>query len=103
MGDEKKREETTKKRGNGVELQQTTLEFLVERFKSYCTDHPRAKVITSHVAEMMATDIQPFSIVSDVGFKQNLSLDMFCQVNNISQKFLYHICMQKSSKEFQSF
>ena len=68
VDDEKKREERTKKKGNGVELQQTTLESMVERCKSYSADRPRAKAITNHVAEMMATDLQPLSIVSDVGF-----------------------------------
>jgi len=43
--DEKKREETAKKKGNDVELQQTTLESIVERRKSYSADHPRAKAI----------------------------------------------------------
>ena len=53
---------------------------------------------------MMDTDLQPFSIVSDVGFcclLAELSLDMFCQVVDIFQKFLYQKCMQSSSKEFQ--
>ena len=68
VDDEKKREESTKKIGNGVELQQTTLESIVERRKSYSADHPRAKAITNRLAEMMDTDLQPFSIVSDVGF-----------------------------------
>ena len=35
VDDKKKREEGTKKKGNGVELQQTTLESIVERHKSY--------------------------------------------------------------------
>ena len=68
VDDEKKREERTKKKGNGVELQQTTLESIVERYKSYSANHPRAKAVTNRVAEMMATDLQHFSIVSDVGF-----------------------------------
>ena len=54
---EKKREESTKKIGNGVELQQTTPESIVERCKSYSVDHPRAKAITNHLAEMMGTDL----------------------------------------------
>ena len=35
VDDKKKREEGTKKKGNGIELQQTTLESTVERRKSY--------------------------------------------------------------------
>ena len=64
----KRKGKRTKKKGNGVELQQTTLESIVERHKSYSADHPRVKAITNHVAEMMATDLQPFSIISGVGF-----------------------------------
>ena len=66
--DEKKREEISKKKGIDVELQQITLETIVKRCKNYSADYPRAKAITNHVAEMMATDLQLFSIVIDVGF-----------------------------------
>ena len=62
VDDEKKREERTKKKGNGVQLQQTTLESIVERHKSYSADHARAKAITNRVAEMMATDLQPSAL-----------------------------------------
>ena len=108
VDDEKKREERTKKIGNGVELQQTTLESIVERRKSYSADHPKAKAISNRLADMMDTNLQPFSIVSDVGFccllaELSLGIRMFCQVVDIFQKFLYQKCMQKSSKEFQRF
>ena len=45
-----------------------TLEALTEKRKPYAADHPRAKVITQRIAEMIAVDMQPFSIVGDVGF-----------------------------------
>ena len=45
-----------------------TLEALTEKRKPYAADHPRAKVITQRIAEMIAVDLQPFSIVGDVGF-----------------------------------
>ena len=44
-----------------------TLKALAEKRKPYAADHPRAKVITKQIAEMIAVDLQPFSIV-DVGF-----------------------------------
>ena len=51
--DEKKKEETTKKKDNGIELQQTTLESIVERLESYSADYSRAKV--SRVVENLKT------------------------------------------------
>ena len=45
-----------------------TIESIIERCKSYSAGHPRAKAIIYRVAEMMATDLQSFSAVSDVGF-----------------------------------
>ena len=44
-----------------------TLEALAEKRKPYAADHPCAKVITQRIAEMIAVDMQPFSIVGDVG------------------------------------
>ena len=45
-----------------------TIESIIEKCKSYSVGQPRAKAIIYRVAEMMATDPQPFSTVSDVGF-----------------------------------
>ena len=47
---------------------QLALESIVEKHKGYSTDYPRTKAITNYVTEMMATGLQPFNIVSDVGF-----------------------------------
>ena len=47
---------------------QVTLEALAERKRPYSIDHPRAKSITYRIAEMIAVDFQPFSLVKDIGF-----------------------------------
>ena len=49
-------------------LKQITLQDLAERRKPFLPDHPRAKELTYRLAEMIAIDLQPFSIVEDVGF-----------------------------------
>ena len=46
---------------------------MIERRSPYSANHPRAKAITYRVAEMIATDLQPFSVVSDVGFEHLLA------------------------------
>ena len=45
-----------------------TLEALIEKQKPYSIDHPRAKAISFRIAEMIAVDLQPFSVVEDPGF-----------------------------------
>ena len=62
---EKKRQELSSNKGS---YKQVTLEALTEKRKPYAADHPRAKVITQRIAEMIAVDLQPFSIVGNVGF-----------------------------------
>ena len=62
---EKKKKEELKQ---VTSYKQVTLEALAEKRKPYAADHPRAKLITQRIAEMMAVDLQPFSIVNDVGF-----------------------------------
>ena len=61
---EKKRQELLSGKG----YKQVTLEALAEKRKPYAADHPRAKAITERIAEMMAVDLQPFSMVDDIGF-----------------------------------
>ena len=51
-------------------LKQSTLKGLAERKKPLSPDHPRAKELTYRLAVMIAIDLQPFSIVEDVGFRQ---------------------------------
>ena len=53
--------------------QQVSLEFIVEKKKQFAFDHPKASDINKLVAEMIAVDDQPFSIVSDVGFTRLLN------------------------------
>ena len=50
------------------QLKQITLQDLAERRKPFPPDYPRAKELTYCLAEMIAIDLQPFSIVEDVGF-----------------------------------
>ena len=46
---------------------------MVEKCTAYSANNSRAKAITYCVAEMIYTDLQPFSIVSDVGFEHLLA------------------------------
>ena len=54
-------------------MKQETLKSMVEKCTAYSANNSRAKVITYRVAEMICTDLQPFSIVSDVGFEYLLA------------------------------
>ena len=47
---------------------QPTLESTIEKVKIWDINNPRAKEITTAIAEMIAVDNQPFSIVEDMGF-----------------------------------
>ena len=51
-------------------LKQSTLEGLAERKKPLSPNHPRMKELTYRLVVMIAIDLQPFSIVEDVGFRQ---------------------------------
>ena len=51
-----------------VQLKQITLQDLADTRKPFPPDHPREKELTYHLAEMIAIDLQSFSIVEDVGF-----------------------------------
>ena len=57
-----------------VSLKQITLQGLAERRKPFSPDHPHAKELTYRVAEMIAINLQPFSVVEDVGFSQLIAL-----------------------------
>ena len=69
---ERKKKDEEKSTGKG--LKQATLEQVIDKQKPYSIDHPRAKSITSHIAEMMAVDLQPFSIVDNIGFCRLMAL-----------------------------
>ena len=49
-------------------LKQITLQGLAERKKPFPPDHPNAKEIIHRLAEMIAIDLQLFSVVEDIGF-----------------------------------
>ena len=72
LEEEKRRNEKPKK-AEGVALKQETLKSMVEKCRAYSANNSRAKTITYRVAEMICTDLQPFSIVSDVGFEHLLA------------------------------
>ena len=55
-------------------LKQIILQGLAERRKPFPPDHPRAKELTYRVAEMIAIDLQPFSVVEDVSFCRLIAL-----------------------------
>ena len=63
----KKKQELQSSKGK-ASYRQVTLETLAEKRKPYGPDHPRAKGITHRIAEMIAVDLQPFSVVEDVDF-----------------------------------
>ena len=45
-----------------------------EAMKPYSTESPQYVAITNAVAQMIATDFQPFSIIEDEGFKLLLNV-----------------------------
>jgi len=67
--EEKKKQEQSKKKHKGASSNQDTLKSMIERRSPYSANHPRTKAITFRVAEMIAADLQPFSVVSDVEFE----------------------------------
>ena len=44
------------------------MDGLFERQRPYSLDHYKSKALSYHIAEMMAVDLQPFSLVEDQGF-----------------------------------
>ena len=69
----KEREDTEKKAEEGKqrkpsEGRQLTLVELQEQKEAWNYDHPEHTKVTKRIAEMIAIDSQPFSIVEDAGF-----------------------------------
>ena len=64
--DLKEAEQDTKRRK--ADVRQLTLAEVKENKEVWTYDHPQHKKITYWIAEMMALDSQPFSIVEDAGF-----------------------------------
>ena len=75
LEEEKRRKEKPNKAegAKSNRLKQETLKSMVEKRSVYSVNHPRAKAITYRVAEMICTDLQPFSVVSDEGFGRLLA------------------------------
>ena len=63
--DAAKNEEGKLKKAN---FKQLTLQSIAEKRKPYPSDHPRVKLLTYRIAEMISIDLQPFSVVEDTGF-----------------------------------
>ena len=51
-----------------LDIRQLTLAEVKESKEAWTCDHPQHKKIMNWIAEMMALDSQPFSIVEDAGF-----------------------------------
>ena len=49
---------------------QPTLVDCLESKKPFDSNHPRAKEITKQIAQMIAVDIQPMSVVENIGFRR---------------------------------
>ena len=54
-------------------MHQLMLAQVKENKEAWTYDHPQHKKITNWIAEMMALDSQPFSIVEDAGFLRLLA------------------------------
>ena len=73
---EESEKEASKKKAAAKEQtssSQATLEECLEWTRPYPIDHPVAQRITRFIAEMMALDCQPFSVVEDQGFVRLLN------------------------------
>ena len=73
---EESEKEASKKKEAAKEqtgFSQATLEECLEWTRPYPIDHPVAQRITRFIAEMMALDCQPFSVVEDQGFVRLLN------------------------------
>ena len=69
--DQREAEQDTKRRK--ADVRQLTLNKVKENKDAWTYDHPQHKKITNWIAEMMALDSQPFSIVEDAGFLRLLT------------------------------
>lgn len=70
VDDERKSEAEKRqvKNKSGKEKAVTEFQHSLERFQPYQRGSPRSKKIDSALAEMVALDMQPMSIVEDLGF-----------------------------------
>ena len=63
------KEDKSKKINDSVESQPTLDKFLTKN-KSFCQTDKRHIQITKKLGEMIAVDMNPFSIVEDIGFRR---------------------------------
>ena len=73
-------------------MKQLSLAETEARVKPWDIKDPRAIHVHQKIAEMMALDFQPYSIVSDTGFTEllkTLEPNTPCQVTAISLRMLY--------------
>ena len=70
----KEKEKKEKLREQGISNSKVTLDTFVQKITPLGFNHPIAKRITRLVAEMIALDNQPFSIVDNTGFENLVHL-----------------------------
>jgi hypothetical protein len=69
---------------------QLTVDESFGHMKPWPSDHKTAKLGTRRIAEMIALDLQPFSIVEDIGFHQVIKAFAFCpSVSNSITKIFF--------------
>ena len=85
---------------------QQTLFQTIERKKPWDINDHRSKLISKYIAEMIAVDIQPFSIVEDIGFQRLLNhlCPNYCipsrkYIKNSVFQNIYNKVRQKVQKE----
>ena len=83
-----------KEKSNGN--RQVTLETFLDKQKPYSIDNPRSKLLSHRIAEMMAVDLQPFSIVDDPGFCRLMKTYNDIGIGNVNGIITTNIGMQVS-------
>ena len=79
---------------------QLTLQASLDRSKSWNIHDDKAKKVYKHIAKMIAADLQPFSIVEDIGFLRLLKA--ICPSYEIpSRKFIKETAFQIYDKVFK--
>ena len=71
---EVEKEKARVKKSDERQALQPKIDENFEALKPYSTESPRYIAITNAVAQMIATDFQPFSAVQDEGFKLVLNV-----------------------------
>ena len=77
-------EEANKQSRSRPSRRQVSLEFVVDKHQPFGFDHPKAREINRLVAELIAVDNQPFSVVDDIGFNRLIHQAAF----SLEERFL---------------